>query len=120
MPTHPSTLDSMTCPKCGELIAITETLHHQLTESVRQEYEDKLAAQKEAFSKQEAEIAAQKKALDEKEQGIEERVEATVAHELEKHKVAVAKTARAEAEQALAAELQDLRDALQTKETKLE
>jgi hypothetical protein len=52
--------------------------------------------------------------------GIEERVQTTLASELEKHKAALAKTARAEAETALSVELQELRDQLQTNETKLE
>jgi hypothetical protein len=119
MPSTPSSLDSIACPTCGELIAITETLHHQLTESVRQEYEDKLAAQEQSISEQKAEITVRTKALDDKERGIEERVQATLASELEKQKAAVAKTARAEAEKALAVELQDLRDTVQTNEAKL-
>src|SRR5687768_571671 len=120
MPSKPSSLDSIACPKCGELIAITETLNHQLTESVRKEYDAKLHELEESFSKRETEIAARKKALDDKEQGIEARVQTTLASELEKHKAVLAKTARAEAEKAFAVELQDLRDALQTNEGKLE
>src|SRR5687768_12346993 len=120
MPSTTSSLDSIACPKCGELIAITETLHHQLTESVRQEYEDKLATQEQSLSEREAEIIARKKELDDKERGIEARVQATVVSELEKHKAAVAKTARAEAEKALGIELQELRDTVQTSEAKLE
>jgi hypothetical protein len=34
--------DQIRCPKCNTLIPITETLQHQLTESVREEYEQKL------------------------------------------------------------------------------
>jgi hypothetical protein len=47
-------------------------------------------------------------------------VQATVASELEKHKAALAQTARTEAEKAFAVELQDLRDTVQTSEAKLE
>jgi hypothetical protein len=120
MPSKTSSHDSITCPKCGELIAITETLHHQLTESVRREYEDKLAAQEQSLSEREAEITARKKELDDKERGIEERVQTALTSELEKHKAVLVKTARAEAEKALGVELQDMRDQLQTKEAKLE
>jgi hypothetical protein len=120
MPSKTSSLDSIVCPQCGELIPITETLHQQLTQSLRQEYEDKLAAQEQSLSEREAAITARMKALDNKEREIEERVQATVANELEKHKAAVAKSARAEAEKALAVELQDLRDTVQTNEAKLE
>jgi hypothetical protein len=120
MPSKTSSLDSIACPKCGELIAITETLNHQLTESVRKEYEDKLAAQEQSISEQKAEIAARKKELDDKERGIEEQVKTTLASEMGKQKTVLAKTARAEAEKALAVELQDLRDTVQTTEAKLE
>jgi hypothetical protein len=115
MPSKPSSLDSITCPKCGELIAITETLHHQLTESVRREYEDKLAQQEQLFAKREAEMTARKKELDDQERGIEQRVQTALVSELEKHKAELAKTARAEAEKTLGVQLQDLRDQLQTK-----
>jgi hypothetical protein len=120
MPSKPSSLDRITCPQCGELIAITETLHHQLTASVRKEYEDKLVAQEQSLSERETEIAARTKALDVKEQGIEARVQTALASELEKQKAAFAEAARAEAAKALAVEMQDLRDTLQAKDTKLE
>jgi hypothetical protein len=120
MPVKPSSLDSVTCPKCGELIAITETLHHQLTESVRKEYEDKLAAQERLLSERETELTARTQELDVKEQGIEARVQTALADELKKQKAGLAEAARAEAEKALAVEMQDLRDTLQTQETKLE
>jgi uncharacterized protein involved in exopolysaccharide biosynthesis len=90
MPPKTSSLDSIACPKCGELIAITETLNHQLTESVRQEYDAKLNALEASFSKRETEIAARKKELDDKERGIEERVQTTLASEMEKEKTVLA------------------------------
>ena len=120
MQTKPSSLDSIKCPQCGESIAITETLHHQLTESVRKEYEDKLVAQKQSLSERETQIAARTKELDNKEQEIEARVQTALASELEKQKAALADDARADAEQALAVEIQDLRDTIQSNETKLE
>jgi hypothetical protein len=116
----PSSLDSITCPQCGKPIAITETLHHQLTASVRKEYDDKLATQEQMFSEREQQIAARTREVEEKERGIEDRVQTALASEREKQKAVLAKEARAEAERVLAVEMQDLRDALHTKEEKLE
>jgi hypothetical protein len=120
MSANPSSLDSVKCPQCGELIAITETLHHQLTESVRKEYEDKLVAHEQSVSERETAIAARTKELDDKEQGIEGRVQTALANELEKQKAGLVEAARAEAEKSFAVEMQDLRDTLQSKEAKLE
>jgi hypothetical protein len=119
MPVKSSSLDSVTCPQCGELIAITETLHHQLTESVRKEYEDKLAAQERLLSERETQLTARTQELDAKEQGIEARVQTALADELKEQKAGLVEAARIEAEKALAVEMQDLRDTLQTQETKL-
>jgi hypothetical protein len=119
MSANPSSLDSVKCPQCGEVIAITETLHHQLTESVRKEYENKLAAHEQSVSERETAIAARAKELDDQEQGIEGRVQTALANELEKQKAGLAVAARAEAEKSFAVEMQDLRDALQSNEAKL-
>lgn len=115
-----NTADKIKCPECGKLIPITETLQHQLTESVRKEYEEKLSAQESAFSEREKKITARAKELDDKEEGIEERVQKSLKTEIEKQKVILAQDARKAAEESLAVELKDLREDVKAKEKKLE
>jgi len=57
--------DKIKCPECNVLIPITETLQHQLTESVRKEYEERLAEQKCSLSKQQKELTQKEKTIEE-------------------------------------------------------
>jgi len=115
-----NTADKIKCPECGKIIPITETLQHQLTESVRKEYEEKISAQEDAFSEREKQITARAKELDGKDKGIEERVQESIKVEIEKQKVVLAQEARKAAEESLAVEIKDLRENLKTKDKKLE
>lgn len=115
-----NTADKIKCPECGKLIPITETLQHQLTESVRKEYEEKFSVQEDAFSEREKKITARAKELDDKEEGIEKRVEKSLKVELEKQKIVLTQEARKAAEESLAVEIQDLREDVKAKDKKLE
>lgn len=111
--------DKIRCPKCQTLIPITETLQHQLTESVRKEYEDKAALKEAQFSQREKSIAAKAKELEAKEQGIDERVQTSLKSELAKQKVLLASEVKKQAQEELAVEMKDLKEELKTKEEKL-
>lgn len=112
--------DKIKCPECNALIPITETLQHQLTESVRKEYEEKLAEQKRSFSEQQKELARKEKAVEEKEKNIEERVQQSLKAEIEAQKKTLSEKAKKEAQSELALEMKDLRDDLKDKDEKLE
>ena len=102
------------------LISITETLQHQLTETVRKEYEEKLAEQKHALSKQQKELAQKEKAIEEKEKDIDERVQQGLKIELDAQKKILSEKAKKEARDEFSLEMKDLRDDLKTKEERLE
>jgi len=112
--------DKIKCPECNALIPITETLQHQLTESVRKEYEERLAEQKRSLSKQQKELTQKEKALEEKEKSIDEMVQQSLKVELEAQKKVLSEKAKKEAQEELALEMKDLRDDLKVKEEKLE
>jgi hypothetical protein len=112
--------DKIKCPECKAVIPITETLQHQLTESVRIEYEQKKAELDADISEREKEIAAREKEVQNKELGIEERVQKSLATEIEKQKSLLAKAAREEAEASLAVVMQELRDEIKSSKEKLE
>jgi hypothetical protein len=64
-------LDQIKCPKCGERIPLTETLHHQLIESARNELkQEKIKLEKEAVIKARAALNLELKELSEQ---IEEK-----------------------------------------------
>jgi len=118
--TNNNQTDKIKCPKCNTLIPITETLQHQLTESVRKEYEEKLAEQKHSFSEQQKELTQKEKVLKEKEKSIDERIQQELKVELEAQKKILTQKARKQAEEDLALEMKDIKDNLEAKEEKLE
>ncbi len=83
--------DTIKCPQCGAFFPMTQALEHQLTDSLRLEYEEKISAHERALKQ-----------------------------ELEKHKAAFAREAKKQAEEGISLELKDLRFALKDKEEKLE
>jgi hypothetical protein len=115
-----NTIDKIKCPKCDTLIPITETLQRQLTESVRKEYEEKLAEQKQSFTKQQKELTQKEKAIEEKEKSIDERIQEGLKTELEVQKKILTEKAKKEAQGEFALEVKDLREDLKSKEEKLE
>jgi len=112
--------DKIKCPECNALIPITETLQHQLTESVRKEYEEKFAEQKQSFAEQQKKLTQKEKTLEEKEKSIEEKIQQGLKTELEIQKKVLSEKAKKEAQDELALEMKELRDDLKAKGEKLE
>lgn len=76
-PIDPHNLDQIKCPKCGEQIPLTETLHHQLIESARNELkQEKVKLEKEALIKARSalnlELKEMSEQIEEKEQKLKE------------------------------------------------
>ncbi len=112
--------DKIRCPKCNTLIPITETLQHQLTESVREEYEGKLAEQKQLFEEQQKELVQKEKTLEEKEKNIDETIQQRLKSELEIQKKNIQEKVRKDIQDEMSIEVEDLRSTLKEKEEKLE
>lgn len=96
--------ENIKCPKCGEVIPITETLHHQLTEQARAEMKRELAGEQKALTTRENELQARTAKLAEAEQDIENRV----AKKLSAQKVKLSKEALDNARAEVSLELKDL------------
>jgi len=108
------------CPKCNALIPITETLQHQLTESVRGEYEEKLADSKRMLAEQQKELVQKEKVLEEKEKSIEEKIQEGLETELEAQKKILFEKAKKEARNDLTLEMKDLQEDLKATKERLE
>jgi len=66
--------DNIKCPKCGEIIPITETIQHQLTERTRAEINREMADEQRLLVAREKELQAQAAKLAESERSIDEQV----------------------------------------------
>jgi len=107
--------DSIKCPKCGESIPITETLHHQLTEQARAEMKRELAGEQKTLVAKEKDLQAREARLAEAEQDIEDRV----AKKLSAQKAKLSKDALEKAREEVSLELKDLAEDAAEKERKL-
>ncbi len=110
-----SSIDSIECPSCGQLIPITETLHHQLSEKARAELRQEVAEQQKAVRVKENELKRKEEELRDAEQKVEEQVKSRVVAEKAKVEQAALKKARAD----VAVELADLVQEATEREGKL-
>lgn len=108
--------DSITCPKCGTQIEVTEVLSSQLREQIRSEFaadarqkEQDFATREKALREEQAEIEASRKSLD-------AEIEARVAKERE----TLSRQAAEKAKEAVALELKDKESELTEAKTKLQ
>jgi len=114
--TDGSSGDSIRCPKCGEIIQITETLHNQLTEQARAEMKRELAKEQKALLVREQGLQAREAKLVEAEQDIDDQV----AKKLAAQKAKLSKEALDKAREEVSLELKDLEQDAAERERKLE
>jgi hypothetical protein len=115
MKTPDAAADMIKCPKCGELIPLTETLHRQFAEEARASVQKELGSRQQALATKEQELAARELKLDENERTLDTRVEARLGTEREKLGEIVLQKARSE----LALQLQDLQKSVSVKDLEL-
>jgi hypothetical protein len=108
--------DNITCPKCGEIIPITETLQHQLTERARAEMNHELADEQKALVEREKGIRAKEASLAVAERDIDERV----AKKLFAEKARLSKDAFDKARAEVSLQLDDLQADAAEKDRKLQ
>lgn len=111
-----STIDSMKCPKCGALIAITETLRSQLAEQARAEANRELAGEHRVLIARGKEIQTREAKLQRAEQEIDDRVAKRMQVERSKISQEALKKARTD----LSVELTDLQAEAAEKDRRLE
>jgi hypothetical protein len=103
------------CPYCNKEIPLTETLSHQIRESIQKELEA------EAQEKERA-LKLREKAITEREKDIEtakSTIEQQVAELVKTEETKVKQTAKAEAEAALQVDLKDLQEQIAAKDQRL-
>lgn len=102
-------LDSIKCPKCGELIPVSEALSHQIAERTRAQLKAEAVVQEAALAERERQLQAREDLID---HAVRERVQSGRAEMMRDAE----KAARA----ALSTELEDLKRQAEEKDRKLE
>jgi hypothetical protein len=108
MPKTEPVLDSITCPGCGEVIPISETIYHQVAEQAEREIEAKSVRQERALAEREKQLQACEEEFDRR---VQEQVKA-VAAELKAQ-------AEQQARQSVSLEIEDLKRQAADKDEKL-
>jgi len=101
-------LDSITCPGCGEVIPISETIYHQVAERAERELKAKSLRQERALAEREKQLQACEEEFDRR---VQEQVKAAAAELQAK--------AEQQARQSVCLELEDLRRQAVAKDEKL-
>jgi hypothetical protein len=76
MPKTDPVLDSITCPGCGEVIPISETIYHQVAERAGRELKAKSIRQERALAERERQLQTREQEFD---QRVQEHVKAVAA-----------------------------------------
>ncbi|MEW6215586.1 MAG: DUF2130 domain-containing protein, partial [Nitrospirota bacterium] len=104
------------CPNCGKKIPLTETLSHQIKESLIREFDEQI-------KEKEREIEKRKRLLDKEAQKLEESKK-TIEHEirerLKTERTKLLEEARKEVKTALEVDLRDLKEQIAEKDKRLE
>lgn len=103
------------CPHCNKEIPLTETLSHQMRESIQKEVESKAQERESALNHRENQLAEMQKEIETAKRTIERHVAERLKAEVTK----VKQTAKAEAESTLQIEIKDLKEQIATNEQKL-
>jgi hypothetical protein len=104
-----SSFDKIKCPNCGELIAISETIYHQIAEKTRDELKLESVKQQKVLAEKEGELKKKEAALD-----------ATIQERLKAERAQIEKQALKRAGESLLVEMEDLKHQAAEKENRLE
>ena len=117
---------TITCPKCGTEIKLTESLAAPLIATTRQEYETKLATKNAEIAQREKTVGEKAKALEEAQAKLDEQVADQVTAQLKKDRTRIAAEEAKKAKLAASndleqrdKELADLQDVLKQRDEKL-
>ncbi len=107
---------TIVCPNCGKEIPLTETLFHQIKESLQKEYDDKAREKEQELARREKLLAEEARKIEDSKQAVEQQIAERLKAEREKLK----QEAKKEAEEAILLERKDLQEQIAEKEKKIE
>lgn len=103
------TEQSISCPKCGTNIPLTEALSHQITEQLRGEFEREDAKRAESFALQQKQFELERKKLEQEKASVDELVAKEITQKLAVEKESLWKKAQSKAQELLSVEMADLK-----------
>src|SRR3989344_5733780 len=106
-----SKLDEIKCPKCGELIPLSEALQHQITERIEYESAEKIGVKEDEIREREKELQKRDKELAQAKKDIDKSVEEGVKVE----RVKLEEELKEKAKEDAALEVQDLKNKVSEK-----
>jgi len=104
---------SITCPKCGEEIKLTESLAAPLVAAVRAQYEGKLKTRDKEIAERELVLQRQSAELDRKQKSIDAQVAEQVEAQLKSERRAIAAAEAKKAKELLSGEIEEQARALE-------
>lgn len=110
-----SKLDDIKCPKCGELIPLSEALQHQIAERIEHESAEKIGLKENEIREREKELQKRDKELAQAKKDIDKSVEEGVKAE----RVRLEKELKEKAKEDAALEVKDLKNQVLEKDEKL-
>lgn len=99
---------TITCPKCGADIPLTEAVSHRLREELAADFENQRAELNTALKKREDQLEGEKEALEKRARSVEDEI----AKKLEAERAKLAAAAARQAEAKMGTELKDLQGQL--------
>lgn len=119
MTTSITALDTITCPKCGESIAVNETLYHQITEKARADVQTETLKQQKELVEREKEVQKKEQDLAQTLAAKTQALDLEFQKKIELEKQTIKALAMKEAEAAQSLELKDLQQQVEQKDKKL-
>jgi len=103
------------CPECGSKISVEKVFAHQVEDSIRKDYENKLKNQKSKYNKKELALKEREKSLMENEEKIQKEIQDQVAKESQK----IESSLRTKIESEISIEMKAKNDELEEKRLEL-
>ena len=97
--------DTISCPKCGSEIPLSDAVTHSLREQFTRDFAAKQRALEQTMSAKQQELESQRKSLEQAKQNLD----AQIAQKLRVEKEKLAEQAKQQARESFAVEMQDLR-----------
>jgi len=107
------------CPECGFEIDVQHVLEHQVEEKIKQEYQAKLAIEKQKFEQQNKSLQEEKEAFETAKKQQDELVNEKVATKLKEERLQYENKMKAKVEEEQADQMKELQEELNEKSEKI-
>jgi len=104
--------NTINCPKCGAKINVSEILHHQVQEQLKEEFEERNAKKDKEFQRKLKSLEAEKDQLEKDKEAIQKQINEGVKSKLNSEKLKIEKSIREEVKEETSEQLSALQKEL--------